>query len=100
MSIPISPCMFAKAFDEDEFDQLVEILVGNRKGGHFLLCPCHHAPPCRDLTEEEVDLLDEAVNAAMGLMPNEVHVNGELPQDIVGDVADQVRSNFKKRRKP
>jgi hypothetical protein len=58
MSTPISYCHFVEAVDNQQaFDALYDALKRNLKSGRFTLSPCGHSPPCRQLSDEEINSL-------------------------------------------
>ena len=58
LSVPVSYCQLVKAVDDAEyFAKFHPVMKRNLDGGHFTLVSCRHDPPCRDLTDEEVDEL-------------------------------------------
>ena len=60
MSMPILYCRFVKAYDNKKLlKALAHDLIKNFKMGHFTFLPCEHNPPCRKLSEKEMDQLIE-----------------------------------------
>jgi hypothetical protein len=58
MSVPIPVCLLRKALtNEMALKDLYNRLKVNFKSGHMLIWGCKHEPRCKDLTDEEFDLL-------------------------------------------
>jgi hypothetical protein len=60
MSFPIKYCWLVACADNDEnFRALHSTMKRNLDGGHFSIFPCAHDPPCRQLTDAEINDLFE-----------------------------------------
>jgi len=58
MSIPIRYCSLVIAVDDlDFFGKVHPQMKRNLDKGHFSILPCEHDPPCRDLSDYELDQL-------------------------------------------
>lgn len=63
MSIPITYCYIVKAIDnESARAKFIEIMRINQKCGHYTIHPCTCEPPCRKITEEELEKLQKEIN--------------------------------------
>lgn len=56
MSIPLTFCSFYRNINKDtRFKKLVLALHENLEAGHFTLSKCSHTPPCKRLSDNQVE---------------------------------------------
>lgn len=67
MSTPVSFCWLSKAAlgDEQAFAGLVEAMDYNLRLGHFSVMPCRHTPPCAVPSDEQKQVFEDRLNAAI-----------------------------------
>jgi len=60
MSTVLTACMAIKAYHDDEvMKKFAVAFYENLLKGHFSTNPCEHKPPCKELTEKQMEELKE-----------------------------------------